>query len=571
MKKETLPQQWDLEADVVAIGSGAGGLCAAITAQDHGCTALVLERSDQVGGVTAYSMGEVWIAGNHLGAAMGIEDSPESGFRYVKGLAAGYADERAILNQALHAPVALKYFEDTIGLRLAVIPDCPDYYYPHSNDSVAEGRLLEPVPFPASSLGEWQFRTRVSPHVPYAMTHHDIFANGGTANMLNWDYATMSDRMGKDERCLGPGLAAYFVKGALDREIPLLTGVNAKGLLSDGERIVGVRARRAGEDIWIRAHRGVVIAVSSYERDPAYSRTLGNLIDPESMVMQTIDGAHLRLAGPFGARIARVPDGTILGVHTPGEEQEGDLPLWRGALPYMGLPHTIVVNRAGNRFGNEAFYRSIAHAMNVIDGNSQTHVNYPCWAIFDSQARAKYPFGGVMPGQEFPEGMGARAESLTELAGLIGVDAAGLERTVDAFNRYSAAGEDPEFRRGAFPWSVTMCGDPNQKPNANLGPLERAPFYAVPLHRLAGGGIASAGLVGDEHCRVIGWDEKPIEGLYVAGNSMARLDNGAVMQSGMTNARGMTHGYLAALHAVGCPSTLLDEALAERQHAEAAA
>jgi 3-oxosteroid 1-dehydrogenase len=107
-----------------------------------------------------------------------------------------------------------------------------------------------------------------------------------------------------------------------------------------------------------------------------------------------------------------------------------------------------------------------------------------------------------------------------------------------------------------------MCGDASQKPNANLGPLLKAPFYAVELHRMAGGGIASTGVLGDHHCRAIGWDDKPIEGLYVAGNSMARMDNGAVMQSGLTNARGLTHGYLAGRHAAGKPSDLLDKELA---------
>jgi 3-oxosteroid 1-dehydrogenase len=176
-----------------------------------------------------------------------------------------------------------------------------------------------------------------------------------------------------------------------------------------------------------------------------------------------------------------------------------------------------------------------------------------------------------MPGQEIPAEMGTKADSIEELARLIGVDADGLAATVESFNRHSEKGEDPEFHRGEFPWSVTMCGDPNQKPNANLGPLIKGPYYAVPLYRMAGGGIASAGLVGDEHCRVIGWDDKPIEGLYVAGNSMARLDNGAVMQSGMTNARGMTHGYLAGLHAVGKPSDLLTKELGRIKEVEAVA
>jgi 3-oxosteroid 1-dehydrogenase len=555
-----LPKQWDLETDVIAVGSGGGGLAAAVTAHDHGASVLVLERSEQLGGVTAYSMGEVWVPGNHLAAALGIKDPAESGFRYIQRLSVGYADESAILNQALHAPVALKYFADKIGLKMTVIRDCPDYYYPFSEDSVAEGRLLEVEPFAAESLGEWQSRTRVSPHVPYGMTHADIFQNGGAANMLKWDYSVMSERLGKDERCLGPGLAAYFVKGVLDRRIPIHTGVDVQELIGDGTRVVGVRGTRDGADVFVKANRGVVLAVSSYERNKNFAKTLGHQIDPVSMVMSTVDGAHLRLAGPFGGRVARVPDGTILGFHTPGEEQEGDLPLWRGALPFMGLPHTVVVNGAGKRFGDEAFYRSMSMALDIIDGATQTHPNFPCWTIFDSQARAKYPFGGVMPGQEMPEGMSVQADSIGELARKIGVDVDGLEGTIARFNKYSEQGKDPEFGRGTRPWSVVMCGDPLQEPNPNLGGLVKPPFYAVAMHRMAGGGIASSGLLADHHCRVMGWNDRPIEGLYAAGNSMARTDNGALMQSGITNARGMTHGYLAGRHAAGKPSDLLQTA-----------
>src|SRR3546814_17364086 len=114
MKK--IPEQWHLEADVVAIGSGGGGLAAAITAHELGASALVLERSDQVGGVTAFSMGEVWIPGNHLEAEAGIKDSPENGFRYVKSLSLGYGDDMANLNTAIHARIAMKHFADKKGL-----------------------------------------------------------------------------------------------------------------------------------------------------------------------------------------------------------------------------------------------------------------------------------------------------------------------------------------------------------------------------------------------------------------------------------------------------------------------
>lgn len=556
---KNLPLRWDLEADVVALGSGIGGLAAAIAAREHGSKSLVLERTDEVGGVTALSLGELWVAGNHHALAAGIDDSPASGYRYLKRLSMDYGEDVAILNNAVHARVALKYFEERIGLKTRLIPHCPDYYFEVTPDAVAEGRMLEVLPFPAQTLGEWQARTRVSPLVPYAFTHEDIFEKGGVANMKNWDYDLMAERLQRDERCLGAGLAAYFVKGALDQGIALHTGTNAEELICDGSRVVGVRAARDGKDVFVRANRGVVLAVSSYERNAGYNKSLGQQLNLQSMVFPSIDGANFRLAGPVGARIARVPDITSLGFQVPGEEYPNGEPLWRSALQPIGLPHTIVVNRSGRRFGNEAFYRAIYYAIDIIDGQTQTHPNFPCWVIFDGQAREKYAFGSVMPGQDLPEGLGVKADSIAELARKIGVAERPLTDTVSSFNTHCRDGEDPEFHRGAHPWSAWMCGDPTNRPNPNLGSLEKPPFYAIQLHRLGGSAIPAAGLVADHHSRAIGWDEKPIEGLYVAGNSAARLETGACMQSGVSNARGMTQGYLAGRHASGRPSDLLEK------------
>ena len=554
-----LPEKWDLEADVVSIGSGIGGLAAAITAHEHGASAMVLERADKIGGVTALSMGEVWVAGNHHAAALSIEDSAESGYRYLKRLSMNYGSDVAILNKAIHAREALHYFEDRIGLRMQVIRDCPDYYYGFSNDSVAEGRMLEVDPFPAATLGEWQEKTRVGPHVPYGITHEEMFRWGGVANMMNWDYALMGERLTKDERCLGPGLACYFIKGVLDRGIPMETGMNVQELIGDGERVVGVRATRNGQELFVKANKGVVIAVSSYERNQDYNKTLSQQLELGSMVFSTVDGSNFRLAGSFGARIARVPDITSLGFIVPGEEDEEGKPLWRPALQLIGQPHTIVVNRKGKRFGDESFYRAFFYNVDLIDGGNQTHPNFPCWTIFDSQAREKYPFASIMPGQDWPEGLGPVANSLAELAAEIGVDVAGLEATVAAFNANAEKGEDPDFGRGTHPHGHWMSGDPNNKPNPNLGPLTKPPFYAVELKRFGGSAIPSTGLLTDHHLRVVGWDDKPIPGLYAAGNSVARMETGAMMQSGVSNARGMTHGWLAARHAVGKPSELLQK------------
>ncbi len=556
---QNLPGKWDLEADVVSIGSGIGGLSAAITAHEQGAGALVLERSEQVGGVTALSMGEVWVAGNHHAAELGVEDSVDSGFRYLKRLSMDYGSDAAILNKVVHARQALKYFEDRIGLKMEVIRSCPDYYYTATNDAVSEGRMLECVPFPGETLGEWQSKTRLSPQMPYGLTHHDMFQAGGTANMMKWDFTLMGDRLTRDERCLGPGLAAYFVKGALDRGIPLMTGASVEELIADGQRVVGVRVVKDGRDLFVKANKAVVIAAGSYEQNQEYNKTLSQQLELGTMLFSGINGANFRLAGALGARTAAVPDITSLGMLVPGEEDEEGKPLWRSALPVIGQPHTIVVNRAGKRFGNEAFYRSFYYMIDAIDGGNQTHPNFPCWVVIDSQVLEKYPFASLTPGQPWPEGFGASAATLTELARKIGVDAAALEATVARFNHYAEKGEDPDFGRGTHPWSAWMCGDPYHKPNPNLGSLVKGPFYAVELKRMGGTGIPSAGLLTDHHSRVMGWDDKPIEGLYAAGNSVARMETGAMMQSGISNARGMTYGWLAARHACGDPSNLLQQ------------
>lgn len=553
-----LPTKWDMEADLVAIGSGLAGLGAAITAHDHGASAVVLERADQLGGVTALSLGECWIPGSDPEAALGIEDSPESGFRYLKRLAMGYNDDLATLNLTVHAREALRWFTSAIGLRMMVIRGCPDYYYGHTNDAVKEGRLLEIEPFDAKALGEWQARVRVSPVVPYGMTHPDMMERGGSANMAKWDFALMGERLAGDIRCLGAGLAAAFVKGAADRGIAMHTGMNAVELIGDGTRVVGVRCATGGGDMFVRGTRGVVVAVSSYERNADFNKTLGQQLDLGTMVFATIDGANFRLTGPVGARVAKVPDVTLLGARVPGEEMEDGSVLTRPVMAQIGLPHTIVVNRKAQRFGNEAFYREFFMKTDHIDGASQTHANFPCWAVLDSQAREKYLFAAVPPGQDFPEGMAVKADSIAELAKAIGLDPAVLAATVARFNMHAEQGEDPEWGRGSHLWSTYMSGDVFHKPHPNLGPLLKAPFYAIELCRMGGSAIPSTGVVADQHCRAIDWLGQPIPGLYVAGNSVARLETGAMMQSGVSNARGMTHGWLAALHAVGCPSTLLE-------------
>jgi 3-oxosteroid 1-dehydrogenase len=372
----------------------------------------------------------------------------------------------------------------------------------------------------------------------------------------------MGQRIANDERCAGSGLAAYFVKAVIDRSIPMETGMDVKELIGDGERVVGVRAVKDGRDIFIKGSRGVVVAVSSYERNRKLEKTLGTVLESESMLFTAINGSNIKLAGPFGAQVARVPEITMAGFAVPGEETDEGQQVWRSCMPIIGLPHHIVVNQTGKRFGNESFYRSFYYKTDQIEGMNQTHPNFPCWIVIDSQAREKYAFMSIMPQQDWPEGFGHVADTIEELADKAGIDRRGLVETIARFNENSEKGVDPDFNRGQQPWGNWMTGDPRQKPNANLGPIVKAPFYAVKLSRMGATAIPAAGLKIDRNANVVGWDDEPIPGLYAAGNSAARMESGAVMQSGVSNARGMTYGWLAALHAAGKPSQLLDKAIA---------
>ena len=164
-----LPAKWDLEADVVSVGSGVGGLSAAITAHDHGASALVLERSEWVGGVTALSLGEVWVAGNHH--ALGI------GHRRIRPRAAFATSSASRWITAKTRRSSIRW--STRGWRsntsrtgsasrCSVIRNCPDYYYGRHRRQRCRRAHARGLPFPAATLGEWQSRTRVSPKCPMA-------------------------------------------------------------------------------------------------------------------------------------------------------------------------------------------------------------------------------------------------------------------------------------------------------------------------------------------------------------------------------------------------------------------
>lgn len=171
---------WHREVDLVAVGSGLGGITAAIAAHEAGGEVIVLEKAPKLGGVCAYSGGEVFVCMNHLMEAEGKPDDPVAARAYLDFLAGGYAHaaHQDVLFEM--GPVVAKWVAEHAGVQWQIIEDFPDYHYPHAPGTVGHGRYLEPALFDGHLLGEWRKKSYTTPHMPPGITHEELFAWGST-------------------------------------------------------------------------------------------------------------------------------------------------------------------------------------------------------------------------------------------------------------------------------------------------------------------------------------------------------------------------------------------------------
>jgi len=219
-------------------------------------------------------------------------------------------------------------------------------------------------------------------------------------------------------------------------------------------------------------------------------------------------------------------------------------------LSERNLPGAIIVNQAGRRYANEASpYVDAVHAM--YDGEAETGVPHiPSWMVLDQRYRNRYLFAGLGPRQPFPgrwykHGTLFKSETVAGLAEQIGVAPAGLVETVERFNQLARTGVDTDFHRGDSAYDK-YYGDPTNKPNPCLGPIDQAPFYAVKI--VPGDLGTKGGIVTDEHARALRPDGSVIDGLYAAGNASAAVMGHTYAGAGSTIGPAMVFGYLAALH-----------------------
>jgi succinate dehydrogenase/fumarate reductase flavoprotein subunit len=533
-KESKLPDKWDVEVDLVVVGSSSGALTAACKAHDLGMSAVVLEKAATLGGGTAFSGGVIWIPRNHHMVEAGIPDSREAALQYVRGLSLGRHEEEMLATYLDKGPEMLRDVEASTPLRMQAATTLPDYREELPGASKG-GRLLAPDPIHMAQL------------LLNAEKEHPIL---GKIRQSPFPLFSAVPLPTNDPRfyVAGRALIGGLLLGCIQKGIDVLDSTPARDLIIQGGRVIGLRAERQGKDFFIRGRKGVLLATGGYEWNPELNKRYMRIPEIHGITPPGNSGDGHIMAMEVGAAVALMDFSLLMPtIRIPGEEIDGE-PMYRIFMFCIGQPGNILVNRDGKRCCDECFYPDLGRAFEAHDALTSRSANLPMFWIVDQGFRDRIPVGPLPPGTKMADWL-QKGDTIEELAEKLGIPPGNLKETVDRFNKFASEGRDPDFHRGESGYDKRWGFWPNRKPNPALGPLDKPPFYGLQLHVGTVGHLG--GVVINTNAQVIDVGGRPIPGLYATSNAAAPLATGMAYTSGMTGGKAMTFGWLAAQHAAG--------------------
>ena len=534
---------WDREVDVLVVGTGNGALTSALCNWEMGSKdLLVVEKTDKVGGASASSGGGIWIPANHYAKACGAEDSIEDAKTYLMGTLFGEDVPEEMIDAYLeNGPKMLKFLSDRTDVRYESLEHYPDYYTNYDG-ARAGHRSLEPAPIDMSELGDDWKNVRWSHHMMRMFNRihftqveaHSIMTQApgwksllakllvGYATDLGWRMKTPVAR----RLCTGSAGVARLYLSVKKRGIPLEFNTRFVSLIAEGTQILGARLEHDGKETTIRARKGVVLGAGGFEKNQALrEQYLPAPTDASWSAGNPANEGDALLAGlAVGAKTRLMKDAwwtTTLCVP--------DEPTPRLSIMEKSFPGSCVVNKAGKRFANES-QNYMAFQKELFATHSDETPNAPAWQIFDARFRRNFMVGPLMtaamkpdwqiPKKWFDTGFVAKANTIRELASIMGIDPDGLEETIGRMNDFARTGVDEDFHRGESAYD-RYYADPAIKPNPCLAPIDEAPFYAMRIE--AGDFGTLGGLDTDTNGRVKCEAGGVFEGLFAVGNSSAAI------------------------------------------------
>lgn len=557
---------FDHIVDVLIVGSGGGGMTAALTAQAAGLDALVIEKSPYFGGSTALSGGGIWVPGAPAQRREGYVPSPDGVVEYLKRITDGLVSEARLRQYVETAPQMLQFLEQLSGwLEFVWKPGYADYY-PELPGGSTLGSTINVPPIDLRKLGADEQQLLQ----PLALAPKGIWLGpkelrtfyrirqswAGKGVLLKLIARMVRARVfGERMAAIGQSLAARLRLALRERGIPLWLDSPMLQLLTDSDgAVTGAVVEREGKSLRIGARLGVILASGGFDHDLAWRKELLPEVDQD---------------WSFG-NPAAMGDGIRAGQQVGAATDLLDEAWWFPAIQWPDgrmqfmlnermMPAQFIVNGAGKRFINEAApYMDFGHAM--IEGQRSGVTHIPCWLITDHRSFNRYVVGGHLPipkipgapvptGRKVPpawleSGVVKAAMTWDEMAAKIGVPADQLAETARRFNELARKGHDDDFNRGDSVYD-NYYGD-HTLPNPNLYPLGDAPYYAF---RIVLGDLGtSGGLLTDEHARVLRTDGTVVPGLYAVGNTSAPVMGRSYAGAGATIGPAMTFGYVAAKH-----------------------
>jgi 3-oxosteroid 1-dehydrogenase len=544
--------------EVVVVGSGAAALSAALAARSGGARVTVVESTGSIGGTTAVSGGGVWMPCNRHMAEAGSEDSRSGALAYMGRLTAGRTPDGLLAHYVDRGPHILAHLERSTPLELHAMT-WPDYH-PEMEGAKASGRMLEPALYDTRRLGDWGGRLRRPPVLALPIRLEEATVEWRPSyTPEKFDAALVQARVADGQVACGQALVGALLEACLTAGIEPRLETRAVEIAMDrgpaGDRVAGLVVEEGGRRTRVPA-TAVVLASGGYEWNADLRQRFlpGPLTHPHSPPSNQGDGLTMAMA--VGADLANMTETWWYPASSlPGEEYDGR-PLARFVGVERTAPHSIMVNRFGQRFVNEAGnYNDLGKAFLSFDVNEYAPRNLPCWVVFDRQYRTRYPVATCRPGDADPEWLLVH-DTLDGLARRAGIDPVGLGETVERWNRFVGLGVDRDFGRGSSAYD-RFHGDPGA-PHPNLGTVEAGPFYALPVH------VGSVGTKGgprvDADGRVFHVEDRPIPGLYGAGNVIASPAGPAYYGGGTSIGMALVWGHGAGAHAAAYATGAAQEA-----------
>lgn len=521
---------WDKEVDVLVVGSGTGSFAALVAAAKGAGSVCLVEKGSMWGGTAALSGGGLAVPLTYAAADAGVTDSKEEIIKYFTNASSRRVDQDVLSAFIDNGSDFIDWISEEMDWVFTASPLFGDYYEP------MEGW----IPMGRGSLGASN-------------------AEGPLVASQMW--AQMKTKL--EDYGVEILMDTPATQLIVDNEGAVIGAVCGDQNIKAGAVILATGGFDHNDAMRAKYHPYPLLATCAIPTNTGDGQLMGMAIGADVSYMDRSWGAPAILTKADEDPATVIAEGRII--------QEVAGTDW---AMYRGLPGAVVVNKKGHRIGNEAGpYDLFNQSFTYYDTGEPGLINIPAYFICDAACWATYSLpghivGAVGDGEDsyFNETYGGeatdvdevpahfvKADTLEELAELLGIDPEGLAAEITAFNENAINGVDPVYHRGEkhldLNTTAVMAGNRTDLANPVLAPLATGPFYgAIYVPGTCG---TAGGLTINGDAQVMHVTGEPIANLYAVGNCSSGVSGGTYVHGGISLGSGGVMSWQAVNHILG--------------------